>query len=52
MTYRPQSMNTYTVSLSNGKTVRVSAPSPQRAVTRIEREIARKGLSLTIVSAV
>lgn len=44
------SFRSYRVTLDNGKAVSVSAPSPQRARIRIERELAKRGSSLTIRS--
>lgn len=41
---------TFSVKLSNGKTAKVKAPSPQRARQRVERMIEQAGSRVTIVS--
>lgn len=54
MRYSPQdnarNWPTFKVALSNGKTATVKAPSPQRALQRMEREIAKRSLTLTVTS--
>lgn len=43
-------MRTYAVKLSNDKTLSVTAPSPQRARLRVEREIGKRESSVTVIS--
>jgi hypothetical protein len=47
---RRQPMKSFKVTLSNGKSATVDAPSPQRARQAMERAIERKGSALTVVS--
>ena len=52
MNYRRQEMKTFTATLSNGKSVTITAPSVQRARLRLEREIAKRGSKVQIISVV
>ena len=50
MRYERQTMKTFTAKLSNGRNVPVTAPSAQRALARIEKALADKGSSVTVIS--
>jgi hypothetical protein len=52
MRYDRQEMKTFTANLSNGKSVKVSAPSSQRALARVEKLIAQRGSTVTVVSVI
>jgi hypothetical protein len=41
---------TYTVTLSNGRTIKVTAPSEQRALHRVNKMIEQRGSSVTVIS--
>ncbi|MEV6542307.1 hypothetical protein [Streptomyces sp. NPDC051665] len=50
MTYQRQPMISFTVTLSNDKTIKVSAPSAQRARDRVIKLLEERESTLTIKS--
>ncbi|MEU0967851.1 hypothetical protein ABZ357_21330 [Streptomyces sp. NPDC005917] len=50
MRYQPQRMISFTATLSNGKTVKVTAPSEQRAHQRVTKWLADQESELTVTS--